>query len=278
MSAGASSAESSGKRNLATATVAGVGMAVGALVPLLLFRPAFLAVIALAVALATWELVRALERSGAHPPLAPLLVGGVGTVPLVWWTGAQALMIGWVVTIVAVMLWRLPEGPIGYARDVASATLTASYVPFLAGFMVLLLAPADGAIRVLALLGATVASDIGGYLVGSKIGRHRMCPSISPGKSWEGAAGSLVSSGLVGLAVLVLALGGLWWQGVIFGVVVAAAATVGDLTESLIKRDVGVKDMGSLLPGHGGVMDRCDSFLVAAPVAYLLLTWFVPVI
>jgi phosphatidate cytidylyltransferase len=252
-------------------------MAVVALVPLLLYRRAFLLIVALAVAIGTWELVRAIEHSGAHPPLEPLLVGGVGTVPLVWLTGAQALAIGWVVTVVAVMLWRLPEGPVGYARDVASATLAVSYVPFLAGFVVLLLAPADGGGRVLALLGIVITSDVGGYAAGSFFGKHKMAPSISPGKTWEGTAGSVLLSAVAGTAIIVLSFHGIWWQGAVFGTIVSAAAVVGDLTESLIKRDLGMKDMGTLLPGHGGVMDRFDSILLAAPVAYLLLVWCAPV-
>ncbi len=264
-------------RNLLMGLGVGVAMAALMLAPLLVYRPAFLIVIAVAVALATWELIRAIEHSGAHPPVAPLLVGGVGIVPLVWLTGPQALVIGWVVTVVAVMLWRLPEGPVGYARDVAGATLTVSYVPFLAGFVVLLLAPTDGVKRVLAMVAVTVASDVGGYLVGSLIGRHRMCPTISPGKTWEGTAGSLLLGALVGAGALVWSLEDVWWHGVIFGLTVSAAAIVGDLAESLVKRDVGVKDMGKLLPGHGGVMDRFDSVLVASPVAYLLLTWYLPV-
>ncbi len=265
-------------RNLLAGPAVGVVLAPVTLTPLLVYRPAFLLVIAVAVAVATWELVRAIEHSGAHPPLAPLLVGGVGIVPLVWLTGPQALLIGWVVTVVAVMLWRLPEGPVGYARDVAGATLTVSYVPFLAGFVVLLLAPADGLKRVLAMVAVTIVSDIGGYLVGSLLGRHRMCPTISPGKTWEGTAGALLLGGLVGVGVLVWGFDDVWWHGLVFGVMVSTAAIVGDLTESLVKRDVGVKDMGTLLPGHGGVMDRFDSILVASPVAYLLLAWYLPVV
>ncbi|MGH3802054.1 MAG: phosphatidate cytidylyltransferase [Pseudonocardiaceae bacterium] len=267
----------SGSRNVGAAIGVGLAMAAVALGPLLLYRRAFLIVIAVAVAIGTWELVRAIEHSGAHPPLEPLLVGGVGTVPLVWLTGAQALAIGWVVTVVAVMLWRLPEGPVGYARDVASATLTASYVPFLAGFVVLLLAPVDGTGRMLAMLGIVVTSDVGGYVAGSLLGRNKMCPTISPGKTWEGTAGSLLFSAAVGAGVGVLTFHAQWWQGVVFGLVVSIAAIVGDLAESLIKRDLGVKDMGTLLPGHGGVMDRFDSILLAAPVAYLLLSWCAPV-
>lgn len=252
-------------------------MAAVAVVPLLVYRRAFLLVIVVAVAAATVEVVRAVEHSGAHPPLPPLLIGGVGSVPLVWLTGPEALVIVLVVTVIAVMLWRLPEGPVGYARDTTSATLVASYVPLLAGFVTLLLAPVDGGTRVLALLAVVVASDVGGYAVGSFLGRHRMAPTISPGKTWEGTAGSLALAGLTGMLVVQFALDAAWWQGAVFGVAVAAAAIAGDLAESLIKRDVGVKDMGNVLPGHGGVMDRFDSILFAAPVAYLLLMVWVPV-
>jgi len=122
----------------------------------------------------------------------------------------------------------------------------------------------------------TAFSDIGGYAVGVVFGRHPMAPSLSPKKSWEGFAGSVGACAAVGAISLPLLLGGQWWQGAVLGVAAAAGATLGDLIESSIKRDLGIKDMGALLPGHGGLMDRLDSLVIVAPVAWALLLWFVP--
>ena len=119
-------------------------------------------------------------------------------------------------------------------------------------------------------------SDIGGYVAGVLFGRHPMAPTISPKKSWEGFAGSALFTAVGGALLVILLLDGLWWEGVVIGLAAMVAATLGDLGESMIKRDLGIKDMGSLLPGHGGMMDRLDSLLLAAPVTYLLLSWLVP--
>jgi phosphatidate cytidylyltransferase len=150
------------------------------------------------------------------------------------------------------------------------------YLPFLAGFAALLLREDDGADRVVVFILLTVLSDIGGYAVGVLFGRHPMAPSISPKKSWEGAAGSALFSAVGGAIALPALLGGAAWEGAVAGLALMLVATLGDLGESMIKRDLGIKDMGRLLPGHGGMMDRLDSLLLAAPVAYLLLSWFVP--
>jgi phosphatidate cytidylyltransferase len=148
---------------------------------------------------------------------------------------------------------------------------------FLAGFAALMLAAPDGRQRIVVFILVTVFSDIGGYAVGVKFGKHPMAPSLSPKKSWEGFAGSVLSCALVGAISLPLLLDGPWWAGVLLGVVAAAAATLGDLIESSIKRDLGIKDMSTILPGHGGLMDRLDSLVVVAPVAWALLLLFVPV-
>ncbi|HEX2297942.1 MAG TPA: phosphatidate cytidylyltransferase, partial [Pseudonocardiaceae bacterium] len=153
---------------------------------------------------------------------------------------------------------------------------TAVYVPGFAVFAALLVVPADGTARVLCFMLGVVASDIGGYAAGVLGGRHPMAPSISPNKSWEGFAGSLIAGATVGILSVTYLLGGQPWQGFLFGVAVVVTATVGDLVESLIKRDLGVKDMGSLLPGHGGLMDRMDSLLPSAVVSWLLLSLFRP--
>jgi phosphatidate cytidylyltransferase len=119
-----------------------------------------------------------------------------------------------------------------------------------------------------------VCSDTGGYAVGALFGKHPMAPTVSPKKSWEGLAGSLAAGAIGGMLMMVLTFHHPWWQGVLFGIALVVTATLGDLGESMIKRDLGLKDMGRLLPGHGGIMDRLDSLLPCAPVAYLLLSAF----
>ncbi|MBM0276585.1 phosphatidate cytidylyltransferase [Micromonospora tarensis] len=266
-------------RNLPVAI--GVGLGLGALivVPLAFYPLAFLPVIAAAVAIGSWEMARAVRRSGAHPPLVPLIAGGVLTVGLAWFAGPDALSLGLLVTVLGTMIWRLGDGPAGFQRDLTAATLIAVYVPFLAGFAALLAAaPDDGRLRILATLIAVVLSDTGGYAAGVAFGRHPMAPAISPKKSWEGFAGSVTAAALGSALLLWLMLDVAPWWGALFGVAVSGAAVLGDLAESMIKRDLGVKDMSNLLPGHGGLMDRLDSILFAVPTAYLLLAIFVPVV
>ncbi|MEU7839345.1 phosphatidate cytidylyltransferase [Micromonospora sp. NPDC049114] len=266
-------------RNLPAAI--GVGLGLGALivVPLVFYPLAFLPVIAAAIAVGIWEMARAVRRSGAHPPLVPLLAGGVLTIGLAWFAGPDALSLGLLVTVLGTMVWRLGDGPAGFQRDLTAATLIAVYVPFLGGFAALLAAaPDDGRLRILATLIAVVLSDTGGYAAGVSFGRHPMAPSISPKKSWEGFAGSVTAAALGSALLLWLMFEVAPWWGAVFGVAVSCAAVLGDLAESMIKRDLGVKDMSNLLPGHGGLMDRLDSILFAVPTAYLLLAIFVPVV
>jgi phosphatidate cytidylyltransferase len=263
-------------RDLGAAIGVGLGLGGAILASLLIWRPAFLAVLGAAVLVAVVELTRALEKGAFRPPLVPLLVGTGAMEFLAWTRGPTGLVVGFLVTALAVLLWRLAGGPAGYLGDVAAGVLVALYVPLLAGFAVLLLVPEDGATRVVVFIATVVASDVGGYAAGVLFGKHPMAPTISPKKSWEGMAGSILACVLVATPIIVLGLGGPWWGGAIFGAALAATATTGDLAESLIKRDLGIKDMGNLLPGHGGIMDRLDSLLPSAAVAYLLLALIAP--
>src|SRR3954470_11749064 len=264
-------------RDLGAAIGVGVGLGAVIVASLLVYRPAFLLVLAVAVLIGVVELTRALQVGDFRPPLVPVVVGAVAMVALAWTRGPSGLVVGFLLTVLAVVLWQLADGPGDYLRDTSAGVLVALYVPFLAGFAVLLLVPADGVARVLAFIATVVCSDVGGYTAGVLLGRHPMAPSISPKKSWEGMAGSILACIAVATPVLTLTLGAPWWSGLIFGTAIAASATIGDLGESLIKRDLGIKDMGHLLPGHGGIMDRLDSLLPSAAVAYLLLSVFAPV-
>ena len=264
-------------RDLRAAIGVGVGLVAVILASLLIWRPAFLAVLVAAILVAVWELTKALGAGRFNPPLVPLLVGALVIEGLAWSRGPTGLVVGFLLTALAVVLWRLGHGPAGYLEDAASGVLVALYVPLLAGFAVLLLVPDDGAVRVIAFIATVVASDVGGYVAGVMFGKHPMAPTISPKKSWEGMAGSVTACMLVATPFIALALDGPWWGGLVFGAALAVSSTVGDLGESLIKRDLGIKDMGNLLPGHGGIMDRLDSLLPSAAVAYLLLSVLAPV-
>jgi phosphatidate cytidylyltransferase len=190
--------------------------------------------------------------------------------------GAEEVFLGLALTVLAAALWRLGGPAAGTLRDVTSGAFTVVYVPFLVSFAALLAVPGDGPRRVTAFITTVVCSDTGGYAAGVLFGKHPMAPSVSPKKSWEGFAGSALACAVAGALNLTLLLHVSWWQGVLFGLAVVASATLGDLGESMVKRDIGIKDMGHLLPGHGGLMDRLDSLLPTAPVAWLLLTAFVP--
>jgi phosphatidate cytidylyltransferase len=264
-------------RNLAAAIGVGVALAAVILVSLMVWRPAFLGVLGIAVVVAVVELTRALQAGGFRPPLTPVLIGAVAMAALAWTRGPTGLVVAFLFTVLAVLLWRLADGPENYLPDTASGVLVALYVPLLAGFAVLLLVPEDGATRVLAFIATVVASDVGGYAAGVLFGKHAMAPTISPKKSWEGMGGSVLGCVVVATGILVVALDAPWYAGIVFGAAIAVTATLGDLGESLIKRDLGIKDMGHLLPGHGGLMDRLDSLLPSAAVSYLLLAVLVPV-
>ncbi|MFC3688324.1 phosphatidate cytidylyltransferase [Aquipuribacter hungaricus] len=263
-------------RNLPAAVAVGSGL--GALVAVSLFvrKEAFVVLAAAAIVLAVWELSNAFRARRIRIPVVPVVVGAVGMLASAFVGGAEALLVTFALTAFAVLMWRVLDGP-NPVRDVTAGVFTAAYVPFLAGFAVLLLAQPDGASRVLAFLLVGIGSDIGGYAFGVVWGKHPLAPSVSPKKSWEGLVGSAVFAVALGIAGVTLALDGPWWAGLVLGLAIVLTATVGDLSESLLKRDLGIKDMGSLLPGHGGIMDRLDSLLPAAPVAYVLLTALVPV-
>ena len=263
-------------RNLPAAIAVGLALAALILGTLFTNRALFAVVIAAAVVVGILELCRALERTGARPAKTPLALGGVVTIAAAYQRGSAALLFGLVVTCLACLAWRLPEGVPGYLRDWVASVFVAAYVPFLAGFAALMTAPENGGARIASFIATTVCSDVGGYVAGVLKGRHPMAPSVSPKKTWEGFAGSVAACVICGVALVSSVMEIAWWEGVLFGLAVVVAATIGDLGESLVKRDIGIKDMGHLLPGHGGIMDRLDSLLIAAPVSWLLLSAWAP--
>lgn len=243
---------------------------------LLLYRDGFTIVVGLAVVVGVWELIRSLDGEAARQPVVPLVLGSIAMMALTFVRGADGLVVGFMITILASVIWRLADGAVGYLHDISTSVFIVTYVPLLAGFAVLLSLPEDGVPRVVAFIGTVVCSDVGGYAAGVLAGRHPLAPSVSPKKSWEGLLGSVLACAVGGALFLTLGLDGRWWQGALFGVAIALTATLGDLGESMLKRDLGIKDMGSLLPGHGGLMDRLDSLLPSAAVAWILLSYLVP--
>ncbi|WOX12896.1 phosphatidate cytidylyltransferase [Streptomyces sp. N50] len=264
-------------RDLGAAIGVGVGLAVVIVASLFVVKAAFVGVIAVAVVVGLWELTSRLqERKGIKAPLVPLAVGGAAMVVAGYVRGPEGAWVAMALTALAVLVWRMTEPPEGYLKDVTAGVFAAFYVPFLATFVALMLTAHDGAWRVLTFLLLTVVSDTGAYAIGWRFGTHKLAPRISPGKTREGLFGAVSFAMVAGaLCMQFLIDDGSWWQGLVLGLAVAASATLGDLGESMIKRDLGIKDMGTLLPGHGGIMDRLDSLLPTAPVVWLLLVLFV---
>ena len=259
-------------RDLPAAIGVGVGLGVLIIATLLIKKESFLVVMAGAVVIGIWEMRGALRHADVQAPLVPAVVGSLGMVWAAWVHGPAALVVAWALTCAATVLWRGAGRPEGAARDLLGGVFVATYPTFLVGFGVLLLSAEDGVARMFVFILTTVASDIGGYVAGVLFGRHPMAPTISPKKSWEGFAGSVLFCVAVGSLSVHFLLGHSWVIGLALGVGVAIAATVGDLMESLIKRDLGIKDMSHIRPGHGGIMDRLDSLVVVVPFVWAVLT------
>lgn len=264
-------------RDLGAAIGVGIGLGVVIIASLFVVKAVFVGVVAVAVVVGLWELAKRLdERKAIKVPLVPLALGGAAMVVAGYVRGAEGAWVSMALTALAVLVWRMTEPPEGYLKDVTAGVFAAFYVPFLATFVAMMLTADDGAFRVLTFLLLTVVSDTGAYAVGWRFGKHKLAPRISPGKTREGLLGAVSFAMVAGaLCMEFLIDDGTWWQGLLLGFAVAASATLGDLGESMIKRDLGIKDMGTLLPGHGGIMDRLDSLLPTAPVVWLLLVLFV---
>jgi phosphatidate cytidylyltransferase len=272
-------------RNLPAAIAIGVGLGAYVVLSLLYLKPAFVVLVAVALVLASVELHEALKKQGMTSAIIPIAVGSVaisfgsffaGRQEPVVFSTTSVLLASLALTVLASLIWRMPKGVAGFVSDVAASLLIIAYVPLLGSFAALMLAEGQGVARVVTFLLIVVMSDTGGYIAGVLFGKHPMAPKISPKKSWEGVAGSLILGTAAGICMAIFALDVPFWVGIILGVSLVAVGTCGDLIESMIKRDLGIKDMSSFLPGHGGVMDRLDSLLVAAPVAWLIMYVFVP--
>ncbi|WP_445997484.1 phosphatidate cytidylyltransferase [Okibacterium fritillariae] len=262
-------------RNLVLAI--GIGLVLGVLLisSLIFLKWVFVIFAALIVAITTFELVQALNKSGRRIDAIPQVVFGVGIVAsgylgdgAVRWSallGSIAVVVVW--RLIAQMASQTSRSAIDTVADLATGAFVQIYVPFLASFAVVLVRQEGGQWWVLAFLILVVSVDTGAYVAGLNFGKHPMAPRISPKKTWEGFIGAGIAAVIAGVLLALFMLQVEWWVGIILGLLILGTATMGDLTESLIKRDMGVKDMSSWLPGHGGILDRLDSMLPSAPIA-----------
>lgn len=264
-------------RNLPAAVAVGLGLGVS-LILILTFAPrVWIGVISVALAIATWEVARRLREADVLVPRIPLIVGGQAMIWLGWPYGAIGVLASFMATVLVCMVWRLFDHglqatPRNFLRDTAITIFVAAWIPLLGSFTTLMVLEEDGAAKVLVFMIAVVCSDVGGYAAGVLFGKHPMVPAVSPKKSWEGFVGSLVFCVIGCLLTVTLILDANSLIGIVLGVALVFVATMGDLIESQVKRELGIKDMGTLLPGHGGIMDRLDSLLPSAFVAWAVLT------
>lgn len=274
-------------RDLPAAIGVGLGLLVVVIGSMLFFPVAFVVVATIFACVGSWEVNRALAGKGIHVPVTPVLVGALAMPASAYFAGAEGLLFALVASAGATVLWRSLDATPGGVKSILAGVFTLTWIPFLLSFVFLMLREErgpttgltldlgdinPGVVQVLIMLLLVVANDTFGYLVGVLFGKHPMAPKISPKKSWEGFAGSLGGATLVAIPATVFLLDQDWWVGLALAVGMVFAGTGGDFAESMVKRELGVKDMSNLLPGHGGVMDRLDSILFAAPVAYVIFT------
>ncbi len=280
MSAGVEEAKTprSAGRNLPVAIA--VGLTLGALFLGTLFinAYAFLIFVALLICVGLLELDRALRPTGLRPATPIAVVGGLVCFFAAYESGTDGQVLGLTIVVFGSALWVLLDPQRGEAAvpSLGVTLLMALWVPFLASYIGLLLARPDGGRWYLMMaIALAVTNDIGAYAFGNRLGRHKMAPSVSPGKTWEGLVGGWLTVLLLAATVTTRTVPGVdLIPALVIGTGITIAATIGDLAESLVKRDLGLKDLGTVLPGHGGVMDRVDAILFCLPTAHLLLLAF----
>ena len=206
---------------------------------------------------------------------SPLYVVVLVSPTLAYLFGVEAHMAVFGTFVVVALMWRIRRGTDGFVKDATGSLFVGFYLPFMVGFVMLMLRETDGIARIVAFIAITVCNDVGGYFAGVLFGKHPIAPQISPKKSWEGFSGSVILAVAVAIPLFAVAFDAPWWKAAVFGAVMVSTATAGDFIESAIKRDLDVKDMSNILPGHGGLMDRLDSLIPNAFVAWALLGWFI---
>lgn len=234
-------------------------------------REIFAIVVAIAVVLGVREIVRAFASHSITVSFNGLALASIGLSYAAWNGGVAGLAIATAIAFPFLLIRALIQGPEGFVAKATGTTFALLYLPFLAGFLILLAIPSTGFQRVMTFMVLVGCNDTFGYIVGVLFGKHPLVPTISPKKTWEGLAGSTVFTVVGGCLAFNYIMDMHWWIGIIVGLMIVFTATCGDLIESAMKRDMSLKDMGSLLPGHGGMLDRLDSVVLSAPAMWLAL-------
>jgi phosphatidate cytidylyltransferase len=262
-------------RNLPVAILIGLVLAGLVLGSLFFVEWLFIVLMAGGLSIGAIELIGAMKTKGIKVQTIPVVLAISASCAVAYHWGNEAFVLAVGLSWLLLVALRLIEGPDGFVRDSAATLLTYTYLGVFGSFAALMLAQTHGAQRIVIMIALVVCNDVGGYAVGILAGRHPIAPALSPKKSWEGFVGSVILAAGVGAWLVVWLVDGKWWQGVLLGFAIAISATFGDFVESAIKRDLGVKDLGTKLPGHGGFMDRLDSQIPSAFVSYILLFAFV---
>jgi phosphatidate cytidylyltransferase len=282
-----SEVKAQGGRSLSKSIVVGLFLAAIFLASILIYKELFILFLITATAIGAWELSTALRIKGWYVPRVPAVVGSAIIMPATYYGGP---VVQWLVSIgivAALIVWRTVhllwerrktnfQTFLRTIRDFGAAAFLVIYLPLSLSFSMLLLRrPEDGAFWVLTFVTTVALIDSAGYLFGRVFGKHKLAPGVSPKKTWEGLLASIVFGSATAISLTIFLLQAPWWVGLILAASIILAAVFGDLAESLIKRDLGVKDMSKLLPGHGGMMDRLDSMLPASLMTYLVMVVFI---
>lgn len=235
-------------------------------------RVLFLPLAIAAIIRGVWELGQALDRANIEISVPTISFCAVAIMTSAWVKDVTGLAVATAISIPFLLISGLPKGHHNFVKNATATVFATIYLPFLAGFLIVLAKPDDGLARVMTFVIVVGCNDTFGYIFGVLLGKHKLAPAISPKKTWEGLIGSLIFSILGGGLMLSLLFEKHWLVGAAIGVAAVFTATCGDLIESAIKRDLDLKDMGAILPGHGGMLDRLDSVLLSAPIIWAILT------
>lgn len=263
-------------RNLPAAIGTGIVLLVPALLGIFFIPPLLIAVWIVVLCLGVWEVARALETmpiDGGRRlriPKVPLYLGAAAMPVAAYWGGVEALTLALMVTGAAVLVGAAVTRVDHPGHSITASIFIACWVPYLISFALLVLQTTQGEWRLIVVVLLIVANDTFGYIAGVLFGKHPMAPKVSPKKSWEGFAGSLIGAVAVGILASWLIFEEPVYIGALLAAAVVVAGTAGDFSESMVKREIGLKDMSNVLPGHGGVMDRLDSIVFAMPTAFFV--------
>ena len=272
-------------RSLSKSVAVGLLLAAIFLSSLLMYKELFIVFLSVSTAIGAWELSTALREKKWYVPRVPAVVGSVLIMPATYFGGPAIQWLASIAIVAALIVWRtvhllFERRKANFqtlkrtVRDFGAAAFLVIYLPLTLSFGMLLLRQDDGQWWVLSFVTTVALIDSAGYLFGRIFGKNKLAPGVSPKKTWEGLAASIVFGTVSAVSFTVFVLGGEWWVGIILAAVLILAAVFGDLAESLIKRDLGIKDMSTWLPGHGGMMDRLDSMLPASLMTYLVMVVF----